>query len=136
MDDVAELHQEARELPVRLHNELIFQQFAIACHLPQHHCHQLCYRPPDDRPDQRRSLISRFKLNIQQYLAEEPLSNTSYKSAISSTHQDAVITAIENCLAVDRRPDRLPQTNRYCQGRQEPYWHKCALVTAESLVCT
>ena len=50
MADVAELHQEARELPVRQHNELISQQFAIACHLPQHPCHQLCHRPPDDRP--------------------------------------------------------------------------------------
>ena len=41
MADVIELHQEARELPVRQHNE----QFAIACHLPQHPCHQLCHRP-------------------------------------------------------------------------------------------
>ena len=46
MADVPELHQEARELPVRQHNELISQRFAIACHLPQHPCH----RPPDDRP--------------------------------------------------------------------------------------
>ena len=30
MADVAELHQEALELPVRQHNELISQQFAIA----------------------------------------------------------------------------------------------------------
>ena len=34
--------------------------------------------------------------SIQQYLAEEPLSNTSYKSAISSIHQDAVRTVIES----------------------------------------
>ena len=44
---VAELHLEARELLVRQHNELIFQQFAMACHLPQHPFHQLCHRPPD-----------------------------------------------------------------------------------------
>ena len=50
MADVIELHQQARELPVRQHNKLISQQFAIACHLPQHPCHQLCHRPPDDRP--------------------------------------------------------------------------------------
>ena len=72
------------------------QQFAIACHLPQHPCHQLCHRPPDDRSERRRFLICRFKPNIQQYLAEEPLSNTSYMSAISCIHQDAVSTAIEN----------------------------------------
>ena len=48
--DVAEQHQEAHELPVRQHNELISQQFAIACHLPQHPCHQLCHRPSDHRP--------------------------------------------------------------------------------------
>ena len=30
MADVAELHQEARELPVRQHNENISQQFAMA----------------------------------------------------------------------------------------------------------
>ena len=96
MADVIELHQDARELPVRQHNELISQQFAIACHLPQHPCHQLCHRPPDDRPERRRSLIGWSKPNIQQYLAEEPLSNTSYKSAISSIHQDVVRTVIES----------------------------------------
>ena len=77
--DVAELHQEARELSVRQHSELISQQFAIACHLQQQPCHQLCHRPPDDRPERRRSLIARSKPNIQQYLVEEPLSNTSHK---------------------------------------------------------
>ena len=51
MADVAKLLQEARELPVCQHNELISRQFAIACHLPQHPCHQLCHRPPDDRPE-------------------------------------------------------------------------------------
>ena len=39
MADVTELHQEAQELPVRQLNE----QFAIAYHLPQHPCHQLCH---------------------------------------------------------------------------------------------
>ena len=96
MADVAELLQKARELSVRLHNELIPMQFAIACHLPQHLCHQLFNRPPDDRPERRRALIDRFIPSIQQYLAEEPLSNTSYKSTISSIHQDAVRTAIES----------------------------------------
>ena len=96
MADVTELHQEALELPVRQHNELISQKFAIACHLPQHPCHQFCHRPPDERPERRRSLIGRLKPNIQQYLAEDPLSNTSYKSAISGIHQDAVRTVIDS----------------------------------------
>ena len=96
MANVAELHQEALELPVRQHNELISQQFAMACNLPQHPCHQLCQRPPDDRPERRRSRVGRLRPNIQQYLAEEPLSNSSYKSAISSIHQHAVRTAIES----------------------------------------
>ena len=95
MADVAELHQEARELPVRQHNELISQKFNIAFHLPQHPCHQLCHRPPDDRPERQRSLIGRLKPNIQQYLAEMPLNNTSYQSAISCIHQDVVRTKIE-----------------------------------------
>ena len=95
MADVAELNQEARELPVRQHNELISQPFAIACHLPQHPCHQLCHRPPVDRPERRRSLIGRLRPNIQQYLDDEPLSIINYKSAISSIHQDAVRTANE-----------------------------------------
>ena len=105
--DVAELLQEARILPFRQHNELISKQFAIACHLPQHPTHQLCHRPPDDRLDRWRSLIGRSKPNILQYLAEEPLRNTSYKSAISSNHQDAVRTAIESSsskLLNDRPP--------------------------------
>ena len=96
MPDVAELYQEARELSDRQHNELISKQFDIACHLPQHPCHEICDRQSDDRPKRRRSLIDRFKPNSQQYLAEEPLSNTSCKSAISSIHQNAVRSAIES----------------------------------------
>ena len=99
MADVAELHQGARELPVRQHNELISQQFAIACRLPQYPCHQLSHRPQDDLPERRRSMIGRFKPNIQQYLAE-PLSNTSHKSTISSIHQDVVRTAIESSSSI------------------------------------
>ena len=41
-------------------------------------------------------LSLRLKPNIQQYLAEEPLSNTSYKSAIRSIHQDVIRTAIKS----------------------------------------
>ena len=95
MADVAELHQQAREQPVHQHNEPISLQFAIACHLPHHPCHQLCHRPPDDRPERRRSLIGRLQPNIQQHLAEKPLSYTSYKLAICSIHQDVVRTVIE-----------------------------------------
>ena len=61
----------------------------------------------DQMPDRRRSLIGRFRPNIQQYLAGEPLNNTSYKSAIGSIHQDAVRTAIEgrsSKLLNDRPP--------------------------------
>ena len=138
MADVDELHQEARELPVRQHNKLVSQQFAIACHLPQHPCHQLCHRPPDYSPKRRRSLIDRLRPNIQQYLAEDPLSNTSYKSAISSItnmRSELTLKAVhQNCLIADRRP--LPQLNRHCQGRQELHWHNCAPVPAESLVST
>ena len=93
---VIELHQEARVLQVRQHNELISQLFAMACHLSQHPCHQLCHKPPDDRLERRQSLIDRFKPNIQQYLAEQPLTNTSYMSAICSIHQVAARTAIES----------------------------------------
>ena len=100
MADVAELHQKARELPVRQQDDLISQQIAIACHLQQHPCHQLCHISPDDRPERQRFLIGRFKPNIQQNLAEEPLCSTSYKSAISSIHQDAVRTAIESSSSI------------------------------------
>ena len=138
MAGVTEQHQEALELPVRQHNDLIFQLFASAYHLPQHPCHQLCHRWPFDRPDQRQSLIGQFKLNIQQCLAEEPFNNTSYKSAIikltKMRTEQSLKAAHQNCLMVDRRP--LLQPNRHCQGRQELYWHNRALVTAESLVCT
>ena len=41
MADVTEVHHESRELPVRQHDELVSQQLAIACYLPQHPCHQL-----------------------------------------------------------------------------------------------
>ena len=96
MADVAELHQEARELLVRQQNELIFRQFAMSCHLPQYPCHKLGHRSRDYRSERRRSLIGRLRPNIQQCLAEEPLSHISHKSIISSIHQDAVRTAIES----------------------------------------
>ena len=92
----AELHQEAQELQVNQHNELISQLFSVACHLPQHPCHQLCHRPPDDRLHRRRFLIGGSKNNIQQYFAQDPLNNTSYRSAFHCIHQDAVRTAIES----------------------------------------
>ena len=93
----------------------------MACHLPQHLCHQLCHRPPDDRPERRRSLIGRFRPNIQQYLAEEPLSNTSYKSAISSIHKDVVRTVIQSSsskllngrpLSISTAEQTLPRKTR------------------------
>ena len=92
MADVTEIHQEVRELPVRLHNELIFHHLALECYLPLHPCHKLCHRLSDDRPVRRRSQIGRFNPDIQQYLAEEPLNNSGYMSAISSIHKNAVRT--------------------------------------------
>ena len=125
MADVGELHQEARELPVHQHNELISHQFAIACHLdlPQRPCYKLCHRPPDDRPDRRRSLIGRFKPKIQQYLAEEPLSNTSYKSAISSNHQDVVRTVIESSSSKqpNGRPPPIPTAEQTLPREEKNY---------------
>ena len=136
MADVAELHQEARELPVRQHNELISQQFAIACHLPQHPCHQLCRRTPDDRPELRRSLIGRFKPNIHQFLEKSHSATpaTCRQSAASTKMRSELPlkAAHQKWLMADRRP--LPQPNTHCQGRQELHWHNCAPSTAESLV--
>ena len=117
MADVAELHQEALELLVRQHNELISQQFAIACHLPQHPCHLLCHRPPYDQPERRRSLIGRFKPNVQQYLAEEsPATPATSRQSASSTKMRSELplkASHQNCLMADRRP--LLQPNRHCQ---------------------
>ena len=61
---------------------------------------QLCHKPPDGRLDRLLSLVGRFKPNIQQYLAEELLNNISYKSGISSIHQDSVRTAIESSSSI------------------------------------
>ena len=117
--DDAELHQEARELPVRQHNKLISQLFAIECH-------HLCHRPPDDRTERRRSLMGRSKSNIQQYHAEEPLSNTTPKShsaTPATSRQSAASTkmrselplkaAHQSFLMADRRP--LLKPNSHCQ---------------------
>ena len=83
---------------------MISQQFNISCHLPQPPCYQLCHRSPDDWPERRRSLIGRLKPNVQQYLAEEPLINTCYKSTICSIHQDVVRTVIEIIKLLNGRP--------------------------------
>ena len=136
MADIAELHQEARELPVRQHKELISQQFVLACHLPQHPCHQLCHRPPDERPERQRSLIGRLKPNIPRLRATQQHQLTSRQSAASTKMRSELPlkASHQNCLMADRRP--LLQPNRHCQGRQKLYWHNCAPVTAESLVST
>ena len=96
------------------YNELISQQFAIEFHLPQNPRHQLCHRPPVDRPERRRSLICLFRPNIQQYLAEEPHNNTSYKLAISCILQDEVRTAIESSLSklFNGRPPPIATTEQ------------------------
>ena len=90
------MHDVARELSVRRHYGLISQQVALACHPPQHPCHQLYHRPPDDRSERWRSPIGRFAPDIQQYLVEASLSSTSYKSVISRICEYAVRTAIES----------------------------------------
>ena len=86
-----------------------------------------CRRSPDKRPERRRSLIGRIKPNIQPYLAEELLSNTSNKSTISSIQQDAVRTAIESRsskLLNGRRPpiataeQTLPRKTRTILAQQ------------------
>ena len=74
----------------------ILHSSSLQWHLPQHTCHLLCHRPSVNRPDRLRPLIGQFKPDIQQYLAEEPLNNTRYNSAISSIHRDAVRTVIES----------------------------------------
>ena len=134
--DVAELHQEVRELPVRQHDELISKLFVVACYLPQHPCHQLCHRPPDDLPDQRRSLICGLDL-ASSNLSPKCHSTTPATSrpSAASTKMWSELTskaAHQNYLMADRHS--LLQPNRHCQGRQELYWHKCASVTVESLV--
>ena len=86
----------ANALAGNWHKELTFHQFYMACHQPQHPCHQLCNCPPDDRPKRRRCLIGRFIPKIKQYLAKEPLSYSSYMSAICSIHQYAVKIAIDS----------------------------------------
>ena len=66
-------------------------------------------------------MIGRFNTNIQQYLAEVSLNNTSYQSAISRIHQDAVRTAIESSSSIllnGRQPpiatakEKLPKKTR------------------------
>ena len=69
---------------------------------------------PDDLPGRRRSQIGRSKPDTQQYLAEEPLNNTSNKSTISSIHKDAVSTAIESNSSkmINGRPPPIATAER------------------------
>ena len=128
MADVADLHQDPREQAVRQHNELIFQQLVLACKLPQHPCHQLCHRPPDD-------VLWSAGLNLTS-------SNTSPKSHSTTPATSRPLSASNkmrselplkaahhNYLMAGRR--LLMQQNIHCQGRRELYWNSCAPVTAE-----
>ena len=114
MADVVELHQEARELPVRQHNELISQQFTIACHLPQHPCHQLCHRLPDDRPERRRSAGLNLTSSNTSPKSHSATPATSQQTAASTKmwSELPLKTAHQNCLMAERRP--LLQPNRHC----------------------
>ena len=123
---------------MRQYNELISKQFAIACHLSQHPCHQHSHIPPDDRPERRRSRIGRLWPNIKQYITDEPPSSTSCKSAISSILLDAVRTAIESSSRklFNGRPPPIATAEQTLSRKTRPYWHNCAPVTAEYLDST
>ena len=83
MADVAELHLNYRELPVRHQNELISQQFAISFHLPKHPCLQLCHKPLDDRPEWRQSLFGLTSSNTSP-MCHSGTPATSRQSAAST----------------------------------------------------
>ena len=132
MADIAELHQEARELPFRQHNELISQLFTIACHLQQHPCHQLYHRPPDDRPERRRFLID-LKSSNTSLKRHSATPATSRQSAASTNmwSELSLIAAHQNCLMADRR--QLPQPNRHWPRKTRTILAQLRTVTAESL---
>ena len=138
MADVADLHQGARELPVRQYNELVSQQFAMECHLQQHPCHQLYHRQPDDRPDDDDLCSAGLNLTSSNASPKSHSATpaTSRQSAASTKmrSEQPLRAAHQNCLMADRR--QLLQPNRHFQGRQELFWHNCAPVTAESLFST
>ena len=95
MADVGELYQEAWELRVRLHDELISQQCVLVLHLSQHPSHQLSYTPPNDRPDRRRSLIDRLNL------ASSNTSPTSHSTTRAKSRLSAASTKMRSELPLN-----------------------------------
>ena len=126
MADVAELHHEARELSVSQRNKLIFLQFALACHLPQHPC-QMTRRIADDLRSAGLNLTS-SNTSPKSHSAS-PATSRSSAAPTKMWSELPLKAAHQNCLMADRHP--LLQPNRHCQGRQELC---CTLVTAVSLV--
>ena len=135
MADAAELHQEAQELPVLQHNELIFQQFAIYHNNPAISSATDC-QMTGRIDDYLRSAGLNLRSSNTSLKSHSATPATSRPSAASTKMRTELPlkAAHQNCLMADCRP--LLQPNRHWQGRQELYWHYCALVTAKSLVST
>ena len=104
-------------LPVRQHSNMTCQQFALACHLPQHPCYQLCHRTPDDRQiddnlysvglDLTYSNISPMSQSTTPATSRPSAASTKMKSELS------LKAAHQNCSMAERGP--LTQANRHCQ---------------------
>ena len=121
------------KLPVRLHNEPISKQFALACHLPQHPCHHLSHRPSDDRPDRRQSLIGQLK----QTSSNKSLNRNSAKQATNRPSSVSIMmrselplkAAHQSCLLADdahwcSRTDTAEEDKNYAgtiSQRSQPY---------------
>lgn len=91
MTDIDDLHREAKELPVRNHNQLLGRQFAFSCHHPAHPCHHLCAQPDPPRPRMKPNMWYRHRQEYQHLLpATDVLSDDQLTKGIASLHKDAV----------------------------------------------
>ena len=98
------IHQETLVLPLRKHCRMLCKQFLAQCHLPGHPGAKHLNRPPDAR--NMKSTVLEYLPEVANFFHESPVSESTYKSAITSLHTNSVQEAISSYL-----PNKVLNTN-------------------------
>ncbi|XP_073835259.1 uncharacterized protein [Musca autumnalis] len=88
---VDHLHEEAKILPVKQHNEMLSMEYLLGCYRVSHPNHHLVGRPGPFR--EIRKDIHALEGEFQRY-RREPLDQQAYQAGLNSIHTDAFAKAL------------------------------------------
>ncbi|KAI5755231.1 hypothetical protein M8J77_015233 [Diaphorina citri] len=125
------LHNETKILPVKIHNELLSQQYLLACHHSNHPCKTIVQKPPPPRYIRR--TVQHLKHKIQDILVPD-IDTPTCKILNKVIHTRVVENAIQsykpnkvlNTAPPDISPDekKLPRTTRSALSQYRSGWSR------------